>query len=189
MLVLTLCSAMESTPQAHQRLWGTFNLYDQITVNYPTLTLSRTGQVFNSPPVISQDKQPQLVECPAIAASAFRLVAGLLIGTLSNSRQILQRNAGRKRFCSFNDAFRDIMVYPTLESTLTTRQPLQQLTAKDSVPLARTPSRTACALTGFVLERGSQTGKVVTSPHLNAFTGRFFCLAALRAPATRQQTC
>ncbi len=46
------------------------------------------------------------------------------------------------------------MVYPTLEPTLTTRQPLQQLTAS--------PSRTACALTGFVLERGSQTGKVVT---------------------------
>lgn len=100
------------------------------------------------------DKQPKLVERPTVATSAVRLVAGPLIGTLSNSRQILQRNADRKRFRSFNDTFRNIVIYPTLKATLTTRQPLQQLTAS--------PSRTACALTGFVLELGSQVGTMVT---------------------------
>lgn len=110
------------------------------------------------------DEQPQLMECPTITASAFCFVSRLLVGAFPNSRQIFQSNTGSNTFCGFNDASRNIVIDPTLETTLTTRQPLQQLTAS--------PSRTACALTGFVLELGSQVGKVIV--RLRSYAGLAF---------------
>ncbi|MEN9221868.1 MAG: hypothetical protein Q6M04_05460, partial [Thermostichus sp. BF3_bins_97] len=100
-------------------------------------------------------KEAKLVERPTVTAPTLRFVARLLVGSLSDAGQILQGDAGRQRFGSFNDASRNSMIHPTLEPTLTTRQPLQQST--------HSAACTACALTGFVLELGSQVGQVVTN--------------------------
>lgn len=100
-----------------------------------------------------RQKLPQLVERPAITAAAFRLAARLLVCPFPNTRQVLNRNDGRLRFGAADNLAADSMVHPLLKASFLPRQPLQQLTAS--------PSRTACALRGFTLNRRSDFGVMV----------------------------
>lgn len=101
------------------------------------------------------NKQSQLVKSPTVRPSSLRFGSGLLVCSVPNPCQILQGDTRLHRFRRSNDALRNAVIDPGLEPTLTTSQPLQQLTAS--------PSRTACALTGLVLELGSQVGKMITN--------------------------
>lgn len=111
---------------------------------------------------------PQLVERPAIAASPFHLIAWLLIGALPNACQVFNRHHSAVDFGIDNDGLADVVVEPSLITSLLARQPFQQLSTS--------ASRTACAFRAFALDRLSCLG-VPVSHFLNRFTVLFLSFA------------
>jgi hypothetical protein len=105
-------------------------------------------------------KSAKLIERPRIRASALRLVARLLIGSIANACQIFNCNSSTLRFGSFDDALADGVVQPSLIPLLPSRQPFQDI----SHPAARG----SCAFRDFYLKRRSDLGKIVSSS-LNRF--------------------
>ena len=66
---------------------------------------------------------PQLIKRPTIRASSFGFTAKLLIGALSDARQVLNRNDGVEFLCLQDDLTTDVVVEPGLKSLLSPRQP------------------------------------------------------------------
>ncbi len=61
---------------------------------------------------------PQLIERPTVRASSFKLATGLLIGSLPNASQVLNRNDGVEFLRLRDDLTADIVVEPGLKSPL-----------------------------------------------------------------------
>jgi len=97
---------------------------------------------------------PQLIERPTVRASSFGFAARLLIGSLSDARQVLNRNDGAEFLRLRDDLTADVMVEPGLKSPLSPRQPLQDL--------PRPVASRSCALRGFPLKRCPHPGIAVT---------------------------
>lgn len=98
----------------------------------------------------------QLIKRPKIRPPTLNLVSRLLVGPFPNPGQIFNSN---NRICcqgELNNTVADLMVEPLLKSSLTPRQPLQNLPC----PTASRP----CAFRGFLLERCSSFG--VSIPNL-----------------------
>jgi hypothetical protein len=90
-------------------------------------------------------ESPKLIERPTIRASTFRFISRLLIGSVSNARQILNRNNGALRLSRFDDFFADVVVQPSLIALLSSRQPFQDISPS--------PARGSCAFRNFRLEQ------------------------------------
>jgi hypothetical protein len=56
------------------------------------------------------EERPKLEECPTIRASPFGLIAWLLIGSVSDTRQILNRNNRTLRFRGLDNPLADVVV-------------------------------------------------------------------------------
>jgi hypothetical protein len=64
---------------------------------------------------------PKLIECPTVRSSAFSLVSGLSISSVSDARQIFYSHTSFSLYSARNDLFTYIVVYPGLISLLSTR--------------------------------------------------------------------
>lgn len=91
-------------------------------------------------------KLSKLVERPRVRPSALCFVSRLLISSLSNTCQILNSNYCAYGFGLINNGSTDVVVYPCLVSTLSSRHPFQK------------PFGSFCA---FRLKRRSHTRKPV----------------------------
>lgn len=100
-------------------------------------------------------KTAQLVECPTVATAAFGAGTGLGIGSLSDARQVLQRDSRTQNLSLRDDSLADHMVHMLLKTLLFARQPLQQLT--------RTAAGTACAFRAVLLHHLTGFSKTVTN--------------------------
>jgi len=64
------------------------------------------------------NKAAQLIECPTIRATAFRLVSGLLVRAVTNTCQIFQRDRPALGFSSVDNVLADVVVHPGLVTPL-----------------------------------------------------------------------
>jgi len=106
----------------------------------------------------------QLVKRPTIAKPSFFLRSWLLIGALSDSRQIFQSNSLVMQFSPRYQSMADGVIYQALKAFLLARQPFQQFPTS--------ASSTACASRSLLLEIHSKFG-VMISNFGNFFTAKF----------------
>ncbi len=93
-------------------------------------------------------KRPQLVKRPTVAVAALTLAPGLLIGALTNTRQVFQSDGSLRLQRGRNQILADLMVGLALKTSFPPRQPCQKLPTSTS-----SASR---AFRGFFLERSPQ---------------------------------
>ncbi len=114
-------------------------------------------------------KQPQLIERPAIRSTSLSPRAWQLIGAFPDAGQILQRDSLAASFGALHNPVADSMVHPTLKPPFTSTQPLQKFSAP--------PPRTPCAFGRPLLYR---------CPHFAEFISNSSDLFAReRIPVTR----
>lgn len=111
-------------------------------------------------PFVFQER-PKLIERPRIRTSALGFVSRELVGSVSNARQILNRNNGALRLGGFDDSLANVVVQPSLIALLSSRQPFQDI--------PHPTARGSCAFRDFCLERRSDLGKLISGA-LNRFT-------------------
>ncbi len=99
-------------------------------------------------------KLAQLIKRPTIATPTLRFRSWHLVGALSDPSQVFQRNTLVGLLGLLHKSIADGVVAPSLKASFSSCQPFQQL--------ATSPSRTACALGSFFLERRSKLSKMVS---------------------------
>jgi len=68
----------------------------------------------------------KLIETPTIGAPTFSLVSELAVSPLTYTSQVLNSNDGIASFGILNNDFTDVVVQPSLVSSLASRQPFQR---------------------------------------------------------------
>jgi len=99
-------------------------------------------------------KLSKLIECPRVGAPTFCFIAGLLIGSISDASQVLNSDKAARLQGILNDCSTNCVVQPRLISSLTPRQPFQDISNSSSIR--------SCAFRGFCLERSSELGKLIS---------------------------
>jgi len=95
----------------------------------------------------------QLGERPTVAAPSLHLLAGLKVGALANAREVFEYDHRAFALCRLHDVFANLVIGLPLESSLSARQPFQEVAA--SAP------RTPRAFRSFALKHASQVAVVV----------------------------
>ena len=111
------------------------------------------------------EESTKLIESPRIRASSLSFRSWLLVGFVSNARQIFNSNNTIRLFGTQNNGFANDMIDMALKSFLSPRQPFQQLPASSAT--------TACAFRGAFLEISALL-RVSISYIADFFTRPFF---------------
>ncbi len=96
----------------------------------------------------------KLIECPRVGTPTLCFIARLLIGSISDASQVFNSYQATRPQGIPNDCSTDCVVQPRLISSLTSRQPFQDISNSS-------PSR-SCAFRDFCLERSSDFGKLIS---------------------------
>ncbi len=99
-------------------------------------------------------KLSKLIECPRVGASTLCFRARRLISSISDATQILNSNQATGLQSILNDCSTNCVVQPRLVSSLTSRQPFQDI--------SNSSSSCSCAFRDFCLERSSDLGKFIS---------------------------
>ena len=102
-----------------------------------------------------KNKHPQLIKRPTITTSTLCLITRQFVGALPDACQILHSNNSVKCFGLLHDCFADSMVQPLLIASLSSRQPLPNL--------SRPTTSRSCAFRAFTLERCSDSTKPISN--------------------------
>ena len=118
--------------------------------------IGRRNEMHHDPSVFSlvRHELPQLEEGPTIAAPAFRLLPGLLVGALADAGQVFQGEGTTGAEGIANQVFADFVVGLALKAVFTPRQPCQKLPT--SAPA------TSGAFRGFLLYARPYTAVPIT---------------------------
>ena len=99
-------------------------------------------------------KLSKLIKCPRVGASTLCACSRLLIGSISNARQVFNSNKATRLYGILNDCSTNRVVQPRLISSLSSRQPFQDI--------SNSSSSSSCAFPCFCLERSSDLGKPIS---------------------------
>lgn len=98
-------------------------------------------------------KLPKLIECPRVGASTLGFVSRLLKSSISDASQVLNSNKAAGLQGILNDCSTYCVVQPRLISSLTSRQPFQDI--------PNSSSSSSCAFRDFCLERSSELRELI----------------------------
>ena len=115
----------------------------------------RDGYYFNTRlNTLVLKKLSKLIKCPRVRASTLCFMARLLIGSISNARQVFNSDKATRLHRILNDCSTNRVVQPRLISSLPPRQPFQDI--------SNSSSSSSCAFRDFCLERSSDLGKPIS---------------------------